>query len=301
MSSEIGNIVQLTEQFPIQSYFDAAAELTTPPSTAALVQPTNSNIIQSTLKDKANQGGYAIGLAPWSQSPLALRINFGEGGNSSAVTLRPGQVFRPNGKQRFQGFEYGLPYGWLGGGMATLFIFKTEGAEVWWEGEQAEVLFHRFRTTILAGPATAPSYRNWPNRFPWSQMYRYRGVGVTPISQQGQPSLAISRTTKVLLRLNVGATVITADQDARMIFWGTDDFGIGADGITAVNSDNFFEDVSFPDPAAIVLGGTQNNPIVSVDVSTAGLGANAWGVNIVAPPASVLVGKTVDICRYGIL
>lgn len=296
MSSELGNIVQITEQFPLQSYFDAAAEVTNPPSTAALVQPSNNNIVESTLKKKENQSGYAVGLAPWSQAPVALKVNFGEGGNSATVLMRPGQVFRPNGNVRFQGFEYGLPYGWLGGGTVTLFLFKTPNSEVWWEGQQSEVLFHRLRTTITAGPAAAPSFRNWPNRFPWPQMYR---LATVVESQQGRPSLTVSRTTKILFRLNQTGE-ITGDNAATVMFWGTDDFGIGADGVTAVNTDNFFQSIFFPDRTSVAVGGTIN-PIVGLDPAIAGVPSNTWGINIVAPAASVLVGMTVDICRYGIL
>lgn len=290
MSSELGNIVQFSEQFPLQSYFDAAAELTTPPSTAALSQPANSNIVQSTLKSKANQSGYAIGLAPWSQAPVALRINFGSGGSSSAVVLKPGQVFRPNGNKRFEGFDYGLPYGWLGGGTVTLFLFKTEGSEVWWNGEQSEVLFHRFRTTIRTEPATSPGLRNWPDKFPWPQMYRYVAGGPQE-SQQGQPTLAISRHTRVALRLNSTADY-TGDNECSIVFWGSDDFSTGADGITTSNADYFSYDLAWPLVA---------NPILHLPSEIAAQACNQWGISIVAPIGSALIGQTVDICRYGIL
>lgn len=295
MSSEIGNIVQFSEQFPLQSYFDAAAELTTPPATAALTQPANSAIVQSTLKVKANQSGYAIALAPWSQAPVALRVNFGEGGNSAAVLLKPGQTFRPNGNVRFQGFEYGLPYGWLGGGTVTLFLFKTPGAEVWWSGKQSEILFHRLRTTILTAPAAAPSYKNWPNKFPWAQMYRYVSGGPQE-SQQGQPTLAVSEVTRTQLVLNSTADY-TGDNLATMFFWGTDDFSIGADGVTAVNTHNFAYPLYWPTGTALQGG----RPILDLPPAVASQASNQWGISLVAPIGSALIGQTVDICRYGIL
>lgn len=295
MSSELGNIVQFSEQFPLQSYFSALAEVTTPPSTAALQQSVNTSIVGSTLKTKANQSGYAIGLAPWSQAPVALKINFGEGGNSAAVLLKPGQVFRPNGRESFKGFEYGLPFGWLGGGTVTLFLFKTPAAEVWWEGTQSEVLYHRLRTTILTAPAAAPSYKNWPNKFPWSQMYRYIAGGPQE-SQQGQPTLVISQTTRVSLRLNSTADY-TGDNLCAMFFWGTDDFGIGADGITAVNTDSFAEPLAWPTGTGMQGG----RPLLSLSREVAAQASNQWGISIVAPIGSALIGQTVDICRYGIL
>lgn len=295
MSTEIGNIVQFSEQFPLQSYFDAAAELTTPPSTAALSQPTNNAIVQSTFKSKPNQAGYAIGLAPWSQAPVALVVNFGEGGNSATVLLKPGQVFRPNGSQRFQGFNYGLPYGWLGGGTVTLFLFKTPQAEVTWNGKQSEVLFHRLRTTILTAPAAAPSYKNWPNKFPWPAMYRYVAGGPQQ-SQQGQPTLVVSEVTRTQLVLNSTAD-FTGDNLATMFFWGTDDFSIGADGVTAVNTHNFATPVFFP-TGTDMQGG---QPIVTLPREIAAQASNQWGISLVAPIGSALIGQTVDICRYGIL
>lgn len=298
MSLELGNIIQFSELWPLQSYFDAAAELTTPQSTAALEQPPTNGIVPSTRRDKSSQGGYSLGLAPWSQTPVAVQFSFGAEGSSSPVVLKPGQLYTPNGDGRFVGFEYGLPFGWLGGGNATLFLFKTKQAKVDWMGDQSEILFHRLRTTILAGPAAAPSYRNWPNRFPWPQMFRYNALGTQ--MQNGKPSLAIARTTKILLRLNIAAGTITGDNTARVMFWGTDDFGTGADGLTAVNTDQFFQDISFPDPALLVAGWT-DNPMVALDPDIAGTASNTWGISIVAPAGSVLVGKTVDICRYGLL
>lgn len=296
--NNLGNIVQFSETWPLQSYFDAAAEITTPPSTASLEQPPLDQIVPSTLRDKTNQSGFSLGLAPWSQAPVAVQFSFGDQGASATVILKPGQIFRPNGGERFVGFTYGLPFGWLGGGNVTLFLFKTPDARVDWTGYQSEVLFHRLRTTILAAtvPLTAPSYRNWPNRFPWPYMYRY---ATTPEFQAAQSSLAIAEVTRTLLRLNNDATVsLPTDQGFRMVFWGTDDFGTSSDGTTVTGSDQLYTDLSWPDPTSLVAG-SYDNPVISLDRNLAALSGNTWGVALYAPAGSTLIGKTVDICRYG--
>lgn len=301
MSDETANVISFTELYPIQSYFDAAAELTTPPSTAALDQPENRGFVQSTQRPKTSQSGYAIGLEPWSEAPVAVAFNFGESGSSSPVVLRPGQVIRPNGRKRFEGFEYGLPFGWLGGGLVALRLFKTENAEEHIYGEQSEILYHRLRTTILqeGDPTVAQGYVNWPNRFPWPKMYRY-GTIIQP--QKSNPVISISRTTRVDMRLNIAGADISADNTARIVFWGTDDFGTQANGVTVLNTDQFFYDISWPIPNSGSPAFAQlYNPYVSLPRDVAAQSSNQWGISIVAPVGSVLIGKTVDICRYGIL
>lgn len=301
MSSLIGNVVQISELFPLQSYFDAAAELTTPASMAILAQPQNNPIVPSTFKRKTGQSGYALGLAPWSQSPIAVQFDFGDEGQSAPVILKPGEVKIPNGKKPFKGFDFGLPFGWLGGGLVSLFLFKTPDARAeWGVGPSSEVLFHRFRTTILTAPAaSAPtSAANWPDRFPWPSCYRYV-AGANPVVQSGQPSLKITEQTRTMMQLNQGATSITGDNIARIVFWGSDPFAIGSDGLTPVNTSQFFYDLNWPDRDSAVTIGNNLSPIIELPSSIATIPANVFGIAIYAPIGSVLIGMTVDIVRYG--
>lgn len=297
MSSEIASIVHIPDFFPFQSYFNAAAEGTTPPSSAVLVQPSDDPIIPSTLRKRTGQSGYMLGLAPWSEAPVAVAFDLGPAGKASPIILKPGQVIAPASGQKFKGFDYGLPFGWLGGGAITLALLKTPDAKVDWTGIQSEVLFHRFRTTILTGPIAANSLvPNWPNRFPWPALYRYDGAN-PPATQNAKAVISIAEVTRTLLRLNVGATDITNDNACSMLFYGTDHFSIGADGITPVNTDEFFYDIQWPVNATVVVGA--RNPLVFLPREIAAVAANTYGVRIYAPIGSALIGKTVDICRYG--
>lgn len=298
-TKELPNIVQFTEHYQIQSYFDAAAELTTPPSVAVAVQPSTNQIVPSTLKNKSSQSGFAIGLAPWSKAPVAVQINFGPGGSSAVVLLRPGQLFTPNGGERFEGFSYGLPFGWLGGGTVTLFLFKTKEATVDWAGFQSEVLFHRFRTTILtaASPSVPPSYRNWPTEFPVDNMFRY-DLTLGPQSQGGKPTLMVSNVTRTLLRLN-GTVPAAPDNEFRVLFWGPDSFEADAGGAAGIppNSGQFYWEGFWPISTAGFA--PADKAVVELPQGIAAESCNYWGISIVAPAGSALLGQTVDVVRYG--
>lgn len=290
--------VEIVEQFPLQSYFDATPETLTPPAMAVLQQPQGEGIARNTLKT-ASIHGYAIGVAPWSEAPAAIQFVEGNRGQSGILHLRPGQIVRPTGGLAFTGFNWGLPYGWLGGGTVTLFIFKTHEAKVKWDGIQPEILFHRFRTVIRDGASIAPVANgvvNFPTKFPWAKQYQWQG-GANSEIQQGQPILSISEITRTILRLQQGATVITGDQLMRMVWFGSDAFSIGADGITAVQADKVFYDLNWPDN--VVAGMDVADPLLTLPRELAAVGCNQYGINFYAPTASALIGLNVDVVRWG--
>ena len=298
MSKILGNFVQFTVRYPLQSYYDAAAEVTTPRSMAVLNQPVNEAIVKSTRKAADNQSGYAIALSPDSETPMAFEFEFGEEGATAAVVVRPGETHVPNGGKPFKGFSYGLPFGWLGGGVANFQVFKSPDARLDFSSVPEKVLFHRFRTTILTGVVgaiTPPAYVNWPSKFPWNKLNKY-ALGVTPENQSAEPTMVI-KEPEAVLRLNQGATSIAAGNAASIVFWGTDAFGIGADGVTALNTDNLFYDIYWPDNSVVAVG--DRNPVIQLPSEIARLASNQWGVSIYAPPGSPLIGMTVDIARYG--
>lgn len=298
-SETLGTVVQITERYPLQSYFDALAEATTPKSMAVLVQPTGEPIIKSTKKSTDNQSGYCIAVTPDSEAPLAISFDFGDAGASAVVVVRPGEVYVPAGDKQFKGFSYGLPFGWLGGGVVTFNVYKSPNARVDFASKPDKVLFHRFRTTILAAPAGAfvpPEYVNWPSKFPWNKAYFYQ-TGVAPAIQASKPSMVI-KEPEAVLRLNTGGVDIAATNVCRMVFFGTDAFGIGADGVTASSADNLFYDLNWPIPTNIAVG-TDAKPVIDLPLPIARLASNQWGVAIYAPALSALIGMTVDIARYG--
>jgi hypothetical protein len=219
-------VSQISRQFLFQSYFDDTLL-----EKALLEQSANEPIVQSTSKEEQIPG-YAIGLHPSSQTPVAIEFRVGgQPSSSHAITLKPGQIVRPHGQPRgggpgqFSGFRWGLPFGWLGGGMAHLLVFQTSDSDVLWPGNP-EVIFHRTRMQIL-DPAALPATRapiNWPMRFPWINAVR----GATSINQRGQPNIGIV-PTRVLMTLRLDT--LAAPADMRLAFQGTNDFGLDAAGV----------------------------------------------------------------------
>lgn len=297
--------VQIVESYAIQSFFDIAGELLTPQGQAVLEQPQNEPIIPSTRKE-SQVGGYAVGLAPWSETPICISFDLGKDGRSAPIVLKPGHTFIPAGEKGFDGFDYGLPFGWLGGGRASLFVFKTKDSMIAWNGTQSEVIYHRYRTEILAGtgvgvPLVAPSYVNKPQRFPWIKEFRFVS-GTTSEIQRGEGVLSMSEVTKMMLRLNFngdisGDTAGIPNNALSFVLWGSDAFGIGADGLTAVNTDNLFHDIYFPDNLVVPVG--SRNPILWLPREVASLASNQWGFAVYAVPGSPLIGETIDLVSWG--
>jgi hypothetical protein len=269
--------LEVTEIFDYQSYFDDTLL-----EAAILPAAPNEPIIQSTLK-QINLSGYAVGLHPSSETPVAVRLKTGaQQGASPVFRLKPGQVLRPhgrpNGKEssgQFSGVEWGLPAGWLGGGAANLIIFRTADAVTTWV-DHAEVAFYRTRMTILA-PANVPtganSRKNWPGRFPWA----HAKFGTTGLNQRGRAALSL-QPTRTLFRLR--KTTVAAATDVRVMFVGAD--VLAQDG----NGDIDLTDVGFFD----MTWGTFAPP------------AGAAGVALAAQPTQILTGQVERIsCNNGAL
>ncbi len=297
---------QVTKIFPFQSYFDASFEALTPnPGSALLPQPTNSGIIQSTLQDKNQTEAYAVGLAPWSEAPIAALMQTREnGGFSSPLILRPGEILAPTGFARgekfgtFKGINWGLPFGWLGGGLVSVFLFKSPDSLPDWVYGPKEVCFHKFQTTILVSSAAPPAAprTNWPTRFPWQKAFR--GVGATAINQVNSANLSVV-PTKTVLRLNNIA--LAAPETCRVVFWGTDTLDQGADGLTpAVPSATANAYWEFNWPTNTAGGWPAHQQMVVMPDEFSKLAANSWGITVEAL-AGPIVGATVNIARFGVI
>ena len=239
---------QISRVFTQQSYFDDALL-----EKAILAQKRNEPIVQSTFKEEQIPG-YAIGLAPWSQTVVAIQFKIGgQPTSSQALVLKPGQIVRPHGLPRgmasgsFSGFAWGLPFGWLGGGLATIIVFQTPDADASWPGD-SEVVFHRTRMRIKA-PAAAPTnaLKNWPLRFPWTQALQ----GANSVPQQGQPAVAITQPTQVLMRLRL--TTLAAPATMRIIAHESNDFDLDSAG-AVITSPSGFIDFTWPSFAAAGIG-----------------------------------------------
>lgn len=286
--------VALTEKFAYQSYFDDALL-----STALLVQSQNEPIVGSTLK-RANVGGYAFGLHPSSQAPVAVQpIVGGQSSSPQTIILKPGQIYRPHGRPggrpgHFSGFNWGLPFGWLGGGVCTLYVFPSPDADVQWPGD-AEVLFHRQRFLVVnaAGlPADAP--KNWPLRFPWTQAVR----GASSISQKGAAIISISNPTRIELSLRVASLAVA--NDVRFVIHESNDFDTDSAG-AVISGLARFREYTFGSYAA--AGGAGNlSTQYPVDEILGGplnrLAADDGGV-VIQDITGGFVEAYVDVCRYG--
>lgn len=298
---------QITKIFPFQSYFDSTFETQTPnPGSALLTQGSNSGFVQSTLQDKQQSEAYAVGLAPWSEAPIAIRMQGkDQGGLSTPIILRPGEVIAPQGLARgesfrtFRGLEWGLPFGWLGGGLVSLFLFKSPDSLPQWTYGAKEVCFHKFQTKIIAASAVPPSpmYTNWPTLFPWPKAYR--GDVTTAISQVGTPNVAV-KPTKTIIRLN-GA--LAAAEACRIVFWGSDTFDQTATGVPPSTQPTITEsgywEFSWPETTA--GGWPAHQPILTLPDEVSMMAANAYGVTFEALAGGELVDLNVNVARYGLI
>jgi len=286
--------VEIAQKYTLQSYLDDTLGVA-----AILRQPPNEQIVPSTKK-AYDLSGYALGLHPSSETPVAVQFRGGQQQGGSAVfRLKPGEVIRPFGAPgapgKFSGFEMGLPFGWLGGGNATVVVFRTADSTVDWL-DRSEVIYHRIRVPVLqpADVPAVPAY-NWPTRFPWP--FAVSGPNVLP--QKGTPILAVN-PTRTLLRLRVAD--LPAAANMRVYFVGTDALAEGPTGA-----------IDITDVAAVdVVWGTWSS-IASANFATqyqtqywtgelARLGANGGGVFFVDDSGTAaLDGLFVDVVRYGVL
>lgn len=288
-------VQQVSRIFDIQSYFDNVLL-----ERALSSQNRNSPIVEGTVREEQIPG-YAIGLHPSSQTPVAVQFKIGgQPTSSQAITLVPGQIVRPHGLPRgmdhahFSGFYWGLPFGWLGGGLATLLVFQTSDADAAWNG-RSEVLFHRQRMQIVdAAAATDVAARyNWPLRFPWTQAIR----GTDNIGQQGMAAISIGEPTRVVMSLQLGT--LAAPATMRMVYWGTNDFHTDANGDVVITS-SIFDEVVWPSYSAATGTGrfAAQFPFIQPDDKFVRMAADDGGVLLTSTDAA-LIGQYVDVDRYG--
>ncbi len=286
--------VAVTSLFNYQSYFDSTLL-----QKALLLQSTNEPIVDST-KLRAEIGGYSFGLHPSSQTPIAIQPRVGGSAAApQAVILHPGQIYRPHGRTHgnasgnFSGFDWGLPFGWLGGGVATLYVFPSSDADVAWPGN-AEVIYHRQRMVIVNAatlPTDAP--KNWPLRFPWTRAAR----GASSIPQSGAAIISIAEPTRNMMVLRSAS--LAAPADMRMVIQESNDFGLDSTG-AVIAAEALFDTVTWGSYAA--AGGAGNlstqYPVVQYDGPLVRLAADDGGVTL-QDMTGTLVGLFVDVTRYG--
>lgn len=298
-------VVTLSRLYPYQSYFDSTL------LERAIVQQNPQDPIATLTKEDLQLPGYGIGLHPSSETPVAVQLRTGgKSATSSPLVLKPGMIYFPSGTERgygFSGFTFGLPFGWLGGGMATLVIYQMPSSKSAYD-TNAEVIFHRQRLKIFqpadlvappagAGQVSKAPY-NWPMRFPWVEAVR----GAAGISQRGQSTFSVVKPTKVMVALR-GINGLPANANVRLIFQATDDFTRDPNNLVTL-TDPLFQDITFPAYTSLGAAGdlaTQNSVILlNHDQPTTRLAANNGGVVAVdATGVGGLAGCFLDVVRYG--
>lgn len=287
--------VSVTKLFRFQSYFDDTLL-----QRAILIQSANEPIVGSTMEE-VKLGGYALALHPSSQTPVAvLPLVGGSAAQSAPIILRPGQIYRPHGRigdkqGNFSTFKWGLPFGWLGGGLATIYVLPSSDANVDWSGDNPEIIFHRQRMQIIA-PAALPAAVpfNWPLRFPWPHAIR----GATNIAQPGQAILGIGQPTRIEMSLRLN--VLAASATMRIIFQNTNDFDLDSLGAVIPTSPRFIEYVWGSYAANGGAGNLATNyPVIEMGGEIIRLAADDGGIQLVDMSASTLTSAFVDVVRYG--
>jgi len=289
-------VVQVATSFPFQSYFDDVLM-----QRAIKSQRQGEPIVTST-KQTVSVAGYALALHPSSKTPVAVRFSKGgQQGDSTTYVLKPGQIIRPVGfsggpDQRFSGFDYGLPFGWLGGGNATLLVLRTHDADVEFI-DRTEIIFHRFRTKILAqadvpDPSNVASFPyNWPTAFPWAHAFRAN------VPQQGQQSLLSVSPTRVAMSLRADSL---DPATMRCFFSGMTDFAQDETGFCPLTDVRAFDVIwgswaSLPTPFL-----TPQYQYQFIQAEGFVPSANE-GALILVDITGTLAGTYVDVVRYGVL
>jgi len=292
--------LEVTEIFPYQSYFDDTLL-----ERALLPQAPNEGIVDSeniTPFKKIDLSGYAVGLHPSSETPVAIRFKTGaQQGASPIFRLKPGEVLRPHGRPQgagasgqFSGIEWGIPQGWLGGGAANLVVFRTADAHVSWV-DHAEVAFYRTRMPIYdpaAVPAAIAAAKNWPGRFPWA----FAAAGTDSLNQRGRAALSL-HPTRTLMRLRM--TALDPAASMRVMFFGADVLAQGLTGTTNL-ADVGFIDVTWGSFLAVGAGlAVAAQPLQMLTGELERLSCNLGGIVLMDLSGGALTDEFVDFVRYG--
>lgn len=275
------SITQVLAPFQFQSYFDSTLL-----HNALQLQSPGDSIVAST-KQFSQSKGYGVAVHPQAATPVAFRFRGGSA-DGAVLIVCPGQVFYPGS---FDTFEYGLPFGWLGGGSSLFYILHHPEAKVDFSGAgRAPVVFHRARFIVDAAyPGTARL--NWPRTFPWPSA----AMGTAGAAPQGGTALIDVEPEIAILRCRNSLAVPLTIQ---MVFSGMDDLDLtGAIPPVLTLTDYGGIDVSFPS----VPAGSGLFPMITLPPEITRLGSSAGGVRFI-DTSGTLAGAAganyIDIVRY---
>lgn len=264
------------QTFQYQSYLDSTLL-----SKALRRQAMNEPIVSPQREQIV---GKTIALHPSSATPIAVRPVSGRAAQGAgAVILTPGSVWRPSDKG-FDAIEWGLPFGWLGGGVAQILVADSERDSFDWVAQATEVLFHRVRVLASADNNTLDTVANYPYTFPWANAAAVSS-GVT-LPQSGPPMLAVRPSRTFLI---ARTTALTAPAAARLLWSAAD-----ADDSGTVK----YLDVQFPAQIATTTG----NPIIAIMDEILPLGGDNCILTIKdLTGTAALTGVYIDVLRYGVI
>lgn len=301
MSTETeGNgVLLVAETFAWQSYHDSTAL-----QRGVARQPPGEATVSSTLKS-SQVSGYGFTLAPWAEAPVAILPTFGgraaQGGGP--IVIVPGETIRF--ASRFDGFKWGLPTGWLGGGDVALYVHQGRLSEVKFSNTLHDILFHRMRLQVISavgvdiGANLAP---NWPLKFPSKGTIRYDAAAASDVDQQGRPFLKV-QPTRTVLRLR--ANLLAGPASMRVALYGSEAFDLtsaAAIDLTSVS----YEDYVWPITNVWGIGAGQQYPVITlksgilVDLGTENVtDGGVVFVDDAANGANTIEDLFVDVLRYG--
>ena len=273
VGSRTRSITQIPANFVLQSYLDATLL-----EQAILPQALGHPIVDST-RLYGQTPGVGVALHPCSNSPVAIKFKGGSA-DSAVVTLTPGEQMIVGD---FKEFEWGLPYGWLGGGSVTLYVLhKPEARLDFAGGGPSSALFHRLCIPVVI-PAEIPAdpNPNWPGTFPWPFAFSSTPP-LTAAPQPGAPVIAI-QPDYVMFRL-VTVAALAAPVTITLIWFDIDDVNENAAGVVVAGQSMSFDIVFpaslttqsiawIPRELAALVGEIGAASIIAVDVASV-LGAN---------------------------
>lgn len=272
------SITQIPKSFLFQSYFDSTLL-----QNAILAQPAGSSFVENT-RETAQVAGIGFALHPSSECPVAIRAR-GGGSDTAPIVLVPGSQKIVGG---FDEFEWGLPFGWLGGGRALLYVIHRKDASLdFGSAAPPPLIFHRTRLVIeniAAAPGTAR--QNWPNAFPWANAKS--GASASP---QGSGALVTVTPDVALCRLRA---TLAAPATLTFVLHSTEDFDEDSTG--AYGADLTAFDVQFPQVAGAPIAAF---PLGMITAEQHGISMqDSGGVNVLSDDPN-LIGKYLDVVRYG--
>lgn len=307
---KFGVVSQLSKVFAMQSYHSTTLlekAILVQNSNYGIVNTPNTSAVNVSIEDSPQVRGKGVGLHPDCQCPVAIRFASKDSRDSKAIILAPGQVVFPfGGEYAFDGFSWGLPFGWLGGGLATLLVVPDVNYLLWGAAASTEIVFHRVTIPINTAAAGGDARVNWPTRFPWPGATS----GSVPTPQPGRPSLQVT-ATRVQMILNGATLPLAAQVSMRALMQGMDQWTDANDlpVVTKVAAEGYvWPQFAKPGGAGNLTNAMPSITAIAPDNLLAGVGANGTtqtgtaqgGVAFLDDSgAAVLANAFVDCVRYG--